>query len=179
MTAKWILTALTFLSSFAWAGTTYYLGEETITNAAGKELGRNPLLVEKVTEPEKGLITETAIEVKGPDCVQKYSSYLTVEGNKFSLKDSTGTVTGKGEFSGEPWAWTYFKATFESTLGFQIEDENFMSDPHVLVARKKITRTITGELLFYMDATVKEISASLFKGLSAPLLKAGTAACRH
>src|SRR5262245_21420012 len=54
--------------------------------------------------------------------------YHKVTGNTFALNDAKGTVRSSGTLFGPDWKWTYFKATYESTNGARIEDENFMTD---------------------------------------------------
>src|SRR5262249_17327065 len=70
---------------------------------------------------------------------EEFTMNLKVTGNTFALSDTRGTVKGSGTLFGPAWKWTYFKATYESTNGARIEDENYMTDPNVLVGRKRIS----------------------------------------
>ena len=60
-------------------------------------------------------------------------------------------MEGSGTLFGPAWKWTYFKGTFKTTNGIQIEDENFMADDSVGSARKKLTAP-DGKVVMYMDA---------------------------
>ena len=79
-------------------------------------------------------------------------------------------VTGSGTLFGPEWKWTYFKAMYQATNGARIDDENFMTDPTVLVARKRISAP-DGKVIGFMDITLKSITPQTFTILSAGLLK--------
>ena len=74
---------------------------------------------------------------------------LKVTGENFTISDARNTVHGSGTLFGPAWHWIYFKATYEATNGARIEDENYMTDPSVLVARKKIFAP-NGAVVMYM-----------------------------
>ena len=93
-----------------------------------------------------------------------------VTGDRFTLEDPKGMVKGSGTVFGPPWKWTYFKGSFEATNGVRIEDENFMADPSVLVARKKLIGP-DGKVIGFMDGTAKSITQQTFTILSSSLLK--------
>jgi hypothetical protein len=119
----------------------YFLGEAKLTSESGKPMGSQVLLVERTQDPDKNLISERAIVVKADGSAGQYTMNMTVDGDSFNLKDAANTTTGTGKLFGPPWRWTYFKGTFQSSNGVRIEDENFVSDPSVGVARKKIIGT--------------------------------------
>ena len=60
---------------------------------------------------------------------------LQVKGDSFTISDARQAIRGTGTPFGPVWHWTHFKATHEATNGVRIEDENYMTDPAVLVAR--------------------------------------------
>ncbi|HSZ57027.1 MAG TPA: hypothetical protein VK797_15275 [Tepidisphaeraceae bacterium] len=93
-----------------------------------------------------------------------------MSGNSFTLKDTENTTTGAGVLFGPPWQWTCWKGSFRSSNGVQIEDENFLVDPSVGVARKKIIGP-DGKVIMYMDVTMKAITPKTFEILSAALPK--------
>ena len=99
---------------------------------------------------------------------------MIVKEDGFTISDARNTVHGTGTLFGPEWHWTYFKATYESTNGARIEDENYMTDPGVLVARKKISGP-NGTVVMYMDITLKSVTAPTFTILSESLLKKGPA----
>lgn len=147
----------------------YYIGEAKLSAAHGEPRGSQVILLEKIHDPEKSLIIERAIVVKA-DGVDGYTMNMKVSGDQFAIKDLANTIDGKGTLFGPAWHWTYFKAVYQSTAGVKIEDENYMTDPQVLVARKKILAG-NGQVLMYMDITLKAITPETFKVLSGALLK--------
>ena len=115
----------------------YYVGEVKLSDPSGKPYSSQVILLEKVLDPDNSVFVERAIVVKPDGKAEEFIMNHKVKGNTFILNDTKGTVNGSGTLFGPEWKWTYFKGTFESTNGARIEDENFMADPSVLVARKK------------------------------------------
>jgi hypothetical protein len=115
---------------------------------------------------------ERAIVVKPDGKAEEFTMNHRVTGNRFTLEDPKGMVKGSGTVFGPPWKWTYFKGSFEATNGVRIEDDNFMADPSVLVARKKLTGP-DGKVIGFMDGTAKSITPQTFTILSSSLLKKG------
>ena len=149
---------------------TYFLGEAKLCSEAGKPMGSQVLLVEKTQDADHGLIIEGAIVVKADGSAEQHTMNMTVSGNSFTLKDTANTTTGTGVLFGPTWQWTYWKGSFRSSDGVRIEDENFLADPGVGVARKKIIGP-DGKVIMYMDVTMKAITPKTFEILSAALLK--------
>ena len=148
----------------------YYVGEAKLSDPSGKPYTTQVILLEKVLDPDNSLWVERAIVVKPDRSAEEFTMNHKVSGNKFTLEDPKGKVTGSGTLFGPAWKWTYFKGTFEATNGARIEDENFMADPSVLVARKKIS-TPDGKTIGFMDITAKAITPQTFEILAACLLK--------
>ena len=148
----------------------YYVGEFKLSEASGKVYGSQVILLEKTLDQDNSVFVERAIVVKPDGNAEEFTMIHKVTGNTFTLTDTKGTVTGTGTLFGPEWKWTYFKATFEATNGARIEDENFMTDPSVLVARKKISAP-DGKVIGFMDGTAKSITPQTFKILSSALLK--------
>ena len=148
----------------------YYLGDSKISSATGEARGSGVLLLEKTHDPDKGVITERAIEVKADRSVSEYIVTLKVSGSSFTITDNKGTIHGSGTLFGPAWQWTYFKAAFQSENGARIEDENFMADPSVGCARKRIYAP-DGKLVMVMDVTLKAVTPQTFEVLAAALLK--------
>jgi hypothetical protein len=148
----------------------YYVGESKLSAPSGKVYGSQVILLEKILDPDKSLFVERAIVVKPDGKPEEFIMNHRVTGNTFTLDDAKGTVKGSGTLFGPAWKWTYFKGTFEVTNGVRIEDENFLADPSVLVARKKITGP-DGKTIGFMDITLKSITPQTFTILSSSLLK--------
>jgi hypothetical protein len=90
--------------------------------------------------------------------------------NTFTLVDDAKTVEGTGTLFGPAWKWTYFKATFKAANGVTIDDENYMADDTAITARKKVTAP-NGQVVMYMEMTVKAVSPATFEILRAGLMK--------
>jgi hypothetical protein len=148
----------------------YYVGEAKISSASGQPMPSQVILLEKIVDPNKSVITERAIIVKADGSVEEYRVTMTIKDSDFTLVDDAKSVSGSGKFFGPAWAWTYFKASFKATNGVTIEDENFMADPSAVVARKKIIAP-DGKVMMYMDITLKTVTPEMFNVLSKALLK--------
>ncbi|MBV9467737.1 MAG: hypothetical protein JO316_10405 [Abitibacteriaceae bacterium] len=148
----------------------YYVGEAKLSSPAGQSFGSQAFLLEKTHDPDHRLIVERAIVVKPDGAVDEFTMNLQVQGDAFTIKDTKATVQGTGTLFGPAWHWTYFKAIYKSTNGAQIEDENYMTDPEVLVARKKISGP-DAKVLMYMDITLKATTPKTFELLASALLK--------
>jgi hypothetical protein len=148
----------------------YYLCDVKMSSEAGKPLGKSVLLLEKTHDPDKGRIVERAIEVRPGEAAREFVITMNVTGSTFTATDAKDTIHGTGTLFGPAWQWTYFKATFLSTNGVRIEDENFMTDPSVGCARKKVMSP-DGKVLMFMDVTGKAVSQQTFEILADTLLK--------
>jgi hypothetical protein len=163
-----VTLALTSTRAMAAVEKMYYAGEAKLSSASGQSYGSQAFLLEKIHDPDNNLIVERAVVVKPDQSVDEFTMHLNVKGNSFSIKEKT--VQGSGLLFGPAWHWTYFKGTYEAANGVRIEDENFMTDQEVLVARKKISDR-EGKTLTYMDITLKAITPQTFEILSTCLLK--------
>jgi hypothetical protein len=149
----------------------YYLGEVRLTSPAGKSLGSQAILVEKVVDRDKSEISERALVVQADGKAEEYRVKMPVKPDgSFSLTNDDQSVEGSGQLFGPMWKWTYFKATFKAKSGVTIEDENFMADESVVTARKKVIGP-NAQVMVYMDESVKAITPTTFEVLRAGLLK--------
>ena len=117
----------------------YYVRESKICDPSGKPYTSQVILLEKTHDPDNSVFVERAIVVKPDGQAEEFTMIHKVTGNTFTVNDTKGTITGSGTLFGPEWKWTYFKATYQATNGARIDDENFMTDPNVLVARKRIS----------------------------------------
>jgi hypothetical protein len=149
----------------------YFLGEVKLSNAAGKSMGSQVILVEKIHDRDNSLILERAIVVGADGKAEERAMRMTVkDDNTFTLVDDAKTVEGTGTLFGPAWKWTYFKATFKAANGVTIDDENYMADDTAITARKKVTAP-NGQVVMYMEMTVKAVSPATFEILRAGLMK--------
>jgi hypothetical protein len=148
----------------------YYLGDVKVSSESGEPRPGEVILLEKTQDPDKGVIVERAIEVKSDQSASEYVMTLKVSGNSFTITDRKNTIHGSGTLFGPAWQWTYFKGTFEANNGARIEDENFMTDPSVGCARKKVYAP-DGKVIMVMDVTLKAVTQQTFEVLAAALVK--------
>lgn len=152
----------------------FYIGEVKLTSSDGVPIGAQVILFEKTHDPSNSLMIESAVVVQPDGKVQEHTMRLKVKGDSFTLSDDTKTIDGSGTLFGQPWKWTYFKATYKVENGIQIEDENFMADNSMITARKKVSSP-DGKTLMYMEMSLKEITPNTFEILKAGLTKKSTA----
>jgi hypothetical protein len=148
----------------------YFIGEAKLSDGSGKSMGSQALLLEKIEDREKSQLVESAIVVKPDDAAEKRTMTLKVDGDHFTLQDDAGSINGKGDLFGIPWQWTYWRGNFDAPNGIHIQDENYIADPTIAVARKKITGK-DGKVLMYMDVTMKSITPETYRILAGALLK--------
>jgi hypothetical protein len=149
----------------------YYLGEVRMSSPAGKPVGSQVILVEKTVDRDNSVMSERAIVVEADGKVVEYPVTMPVKPDgSFTLTNEAKSVEGSGQLFGPAWKWTYFKATFKAKSGITIEDENFMPDDSVITARKKVIAP-NGQVVLYMDESVKAITPKTFEVLRAGLLK--------
>jgi hypothetical protein len=149
----------------------YYLGEVKLTSPTGQAFGSQAILVEKIHDRDHSRIIERAIVVQPDGKVEEHPVTLEVkDDNTFTLTNEAKTVEGGGKLFGPAWKWTYFKATFKTKEGYQIDDENFMADDSVGTARKKLTGP-DNRVILYMDMSLKAITPKTFEILRAGLVK--------
>jgi hypothetical protein len=115
--------------------TLYYVGE-SITTMANSNVTRHPYIIARTSNPASGTITEAVVSFQQSG-FKENSSVLKIEGNHFSMSESTGTVTGGGELTGSAWNWTFLRAEFfVSSYKMRIVDYNFFADPNSIMGHK-------------------------------------------
>lgn len=147
----------------------FYVGEVKLSSADGKPLGSQVILFEKTHDADKSTMVESAVVVHPDGKVEEHTMRVKVDGQSFTLADDAKTIEGSGTLSGPAWHWTYFKATYRSKNGVQIEDENFMADDSVITARKKVSGP-DGKVFMFMDMSLKGITPMTHEILRAGLL---------
>jgi len=146
----------------------YYVGEIKLSSPTGRPMGSQAFLIEKTHDPDNNAIIERAVVVAADGTVGDYIMDMKVSGTAFSLSDRKGTAKGTGELFGPAWHWTYFKADYRSSNGVRITDENFMTDPSMITARKQVSAP-DGKPIMYMEGSFKSITPQTFQLLSSAL----------
>jgi hypothetical protein len=149
----------------------YYVGEAKVSSADGKAMGSQVYLLEKTLDRDKATITERAIIVREDGKAEEWTLRFAVkEDNTFTLTEDSKRAEGSGKLFGPAWKWTYFKATYKTTNGIEVEDENFMADESFGTARQKLTGA-DGKVLLYMDISLKSVTPKTYEILRAGLMK--------
>ena len=82
---------------------------------------------------------------------------MKVVNNHLTMTVSTGTVTGQGDLTGQPWNWTFLRAEFKmttKTYSMRIVDYNFLADPNSIMGHKEFFLTLNstpGQKLFQQE----------------------------
>lgn len=117
------------------AGTTlYYIGESFITMASG-EVYKSPYIITRTSNQNNHTIVEKVVSRHATGFGENEST-LVINHNHFTMTESTGTVTGEGDFTGESWKWTFLRAEFQIQGGMRIVDYNFFADPNSIMGHK-------------------------------------------
>lgn len=155
----------------------YYSGTAITTLPAHDSSGvptvvSAPYLVQRTTDQAAGTITEV-VTSRGKDGKFKdNTSVMTIQGNTFTMTESTGMVTGNGTLTGTPWSWTYLKGEFSATYGGQamkIHDVNFFAAPGYIMGHKDIEFPV-GTLMLQEDVTLPAVDQASFEATKAQLL---------
>ena len=168
------LVVIAFVSALARADPPvklYYVGEAKVSSADGKPLGSQVYLLEKTLDRDKATITERAVIVREDGNAQEWTLRFAVkEDGTFTLTEDSKRAEGSGKLFGPAWKWTYFKATYKSANGVQVEDENFLADESFGTARQKLTGP-DNKVFMYMDISLKGITPKTYEILRAGLMK--------
>jgi len=149
----------------------YYVGEAKVSSASGEPMGSQVYLLQKTLDRDKATITERAVIVRPGEQTEEWTIRFAVkEDNTFALSEDSGRATGSGKLFGPAWNWTYFKATYKTANGIQVEDENFLVDASVGTARQKLTGP-DGKVMMFMDLTLKSVTPKTYEILREGLLK--------
>ena len=149
----------------------HYVGEAKVSSVDGKAMGSQVYLLEKTLDRDKATITERAIIVRESGEAEEWTLRFAVkEDGTFTLTEDAKRAEGSGKLFGPAWKWTYFKATYKSTNGIQVEDENFLADESFGTARQKLTGP-DNKVLMYLDISLKGITPKTYEILRAGLMK--------
>ena len=152
--------------------TLYYIGESITT--MGATVTRHPYIVARTTDEKAKTITETVVSYQQSG-FKENSSVLTIDGNRFAMTSSTGTVTGSGELTGIPWHWTFLRGEFKvASYGMRIVDYNFFADNGAIMGHKDFYLKKDGSderLLMQEDVALHVVEKPAFDARRAELLK--------
>ena len=152
--------------------TLYYVGESITT--MGSTVTRHPYIVARTTDEKAKRITETVVSYQQTG-FKENSSVLTIDGNRFAMEASTGTVTGSGELTGMPWHWTFLRGEFKvASAGMRIVDYNFFAGHAAVMGHKDFYLKRDGSderLLMQEDVVLHEVEKATFDAKRAELLK--------
>jgi hypothetical protein len=154
------------------AMTRYYVGESITT--MGSTVTRHPCIVARTTDERAKTIKETVVSYQQSG-FKENSSVLTIDGNRFAMTASTGTVTGSGELTGTPWHWTFLRGEFKvASSGMKIVDYNFFAEATAVMGHKDFYLKRDGSderLLMQEDVVLHVVEKATFDAKRAELLK--------
>ena len=174
------MKSLAFLLLFGsvpsvFAETLYYIGEAVVTKSDGT-ITREPYIIARTSDSAAGTVTEAVVSNSGTG-FKENQSVIKVTGSHFTMTESTGTVTGEGDLTGEPWKWTFLRAEFKmktNAYSMRIVDYNFLADPHSISGHKDSYLTVNGvpgeKLIQQEDVVLHPVDKARFEAERARLL---------
>ena len=176
MNMKFLASLLLFVSAQSvFAETLYYIGEAVVTKSDGT-ITREPYVIARTSDSAAGTITEAVVSNAGRGFAEN-QSVMTVTGSHFTMTVSTGTVTGEGDLTGEPWKWTFLRAEFKTktnVYSMRIVDYNFLADPNSISGHKDFYLTNNGvpgeKLIQQEDVVIHPVDKAKFEAERARLL---------
>ncbi len=140
-------------------------GASTVTSA--------PYLDQRTIDQAAGTITESVVNLGVNGKFKVNTSVMTIHGNTFTMTESTGSVTGAGTFTGNPWAWTFMRGEFIYTAPdgktAKIHDVNFLAAPGMLIAHDDF-ESPSGDITMQEDLQLAAVDQATFESLKAHLL---------
>jgi hypothetical protein len=156
--------------------TQYYVGESIVTDMKSGKVTRAPYLDARTTDPTTNTITEYVVSSHGQTFGEN-TAKLSIVNNHFSMTESTGTVTGEGDLTGEAWNWTFLRGEFKisnSSFKMRIIDYNFFADPNTIQGHKDfyLTRaTFPEQLIQQEDVVLHLVDKETFETYRKKILK--------
>jgi hypothetical protein len=138
-----------------------YSGQARVLNLLSGQVSSQAVLLEKVIDPTRSSLTETACVQDPGKPAQVSPVYVRISGETGIVSDDpsfgpAGSLRGSGVLKGTPWNWSYLKFTLTWKNAVTIEDSNFVVG-NQLVARKQ---------LFLPDGTPLELWESELTAVS-------------
>jgi len=118
----------------------YYIGEAITTSENG--VVKHPYIVTRTEDKAAAKITEYVVSYQTSAFQENTSEINIDEKSHFTLKEA-GAMTGSGDLTGTPWAWTFLRAIlhFKSpNFEMTIDDFNFFAEPNTITAHKDFYR---------------------------------------
>ena len=176
MNMKVLAFLLLFVSAQSvFAETLYYIGE-AVTTKSDRTITREPYIIARTPDSAAGTITEAVVSNSGTG-FKENQSVMKVTGSHFTMTDLTGTVTGEGDLTGEPWKWTFLRAEFKiktNAYSIRIVDYNFLADPKSIGGHKDFYLTPNGaageRLVQQEDVVLHPVDKAKFEAERARLL---------
>lgn len=137
-------------------------------------------IARRVVDPKTRTITED-LSRDGGDArgAKSFHVVMTVDGDRFTMTESSGAFTGSGSLVGEPWQWTSWRSTSKITnTTIEVESQDQLT-PSGLISQKTIKQagatigTTRDELKSFDCAHWDEARSAL----ATPVLD--RAACEH
>jgi len=119
----------------------FYYGDARILTLSSGEMETQKILLEKILDPQAGMITEIACFQEQGKPPRISPIYMKVSGSSVTISDTLAKdrprgLSGTGKLHGKDWDWDFLEFSM-SIHGVRVEDVNFVVK-NKLIARKRI-----------------------------------------
>lgn len=150
----------------------YYAGRQDVSLPTGRTIRSSSILISRRFEPGRNTIEEEAYDINTEDSTwAHYVVVLTVSGNTFRLRETTGQFDGEGTLQGEPWKWTSWKSTSRASRGNMIESTDRVEGDTLTAV--KLVKTSDGQLVVKVAETLLRITQDEFERRKKELIVPG------
>ena len=119
-----------------------YFGETTAYRPDGENLGAIKTIVRRSVQPSENpgrgkIIEEVANIDPRPDMPNRfYNVVLEVEGDRFTMRETGGSFTGKGRLFGPAWRWNRWNSESIMTQGGKVVSEDVLENGRLNADKK-------------------------------------------
>lgn len=135
----------------------YYSGRQDVALPTGRTVRSSNVLLIRTYDPSRSTIEDVTYDVNTDDSTwAHYVVVLTVSGNSFRLRETTGQLEGEGTLQGEPWKWTNSSSTSRASRGNVIESKGNLSGD--TLTSQRLVKTSEGQVVVKVAETLLRIT---------------------
>ncbi len=140
----------------------YYVGDRSVTISNGREVAGARVFLRRTLDPATGTIEENVVDVNTEDSTwNEYTVVMTVSGNTFTIRESSGGFDGEGTLEGEAWRWTTWRSLSRASGGNTIESVDRLEVKGLRT--EKIVTASDGRFVVKVTAALSEVSQGEFE----------------
>lgn len=140
----------------------YYVGARSVTISNGREVAGARVFLRRTLDPAMGTIEENVVDVNTEDSSwTEYTIVMTVSGNTFTIRESSGGFDGEGTLEGEAWRWTTWRSLSRASGGNTIESVDRLEVKGLRT--EKIVTASDGRFVVKVTAALSEVSEGEFE----------------